>query len=79
MGSARFHLGLRAVLLCLILGLAIRAHAQLPADFETQLQRAEAAQEQRQPPITELQSSIIPQCPTAQLANGDGDVSTIGM
>lgn len=73
---SRFQFSL--VLLCLALCCIIGTQAQLPAEFETQLQRAETAQEQRQPPIRGIQSSIVPQSPTAELVNGDGDISTIG-
>ena len=61
-----------AVLLC------GEASAALSADFETRLQQAEAAQEERREPLVGVESSIIALSPTAQLANGDGDISTIG-
>ena len=52
--------------------------AVLSAEFERQLQQAEAAQEKRLEPLVGPDSSIIALSPKAKLANGDGDVSTIG-
>ena len=62
----------------LIAQLCGSASAALSAEFETQLQQAEAAQEERQEPLVGLESSIIALSPRARLANGDGDISTIG-
>lgn len=64
--------------LCLALCCFVYAQAQLSAELEAQLQRAEDAQQQRQPSVVKAESSIIPQSPKADLPNGDGDISTLG-
>lgn len=64
-------------MVCIALCCGGCAYAQIDAELETRLEQAEAAQEQRQPPL-QVQSSIVLQSPTATLPNGDGDISTIG-
>lgn len=58
--------------------LCANTSAALTADFEAELLKAEAAQEERREPLLGLDSNIISLSPKARLANGDGDVSTIG-
>ena len=70
--------GWQPLALCLLLCCSLHTQAQLSAELETQLQRAEDAQQQRQPSIVKTESSIIPQSPKADLPNGDGDISTLG-
>ncbi len=59
--------------------LCANASAALSSEFEADLQKAEAAQEERREPLQGLESSIIALSPKALLANGDGDISTIGV
>ena len=72
----------RAALIVVAVGLALCAgfaNAALSAELEADLQRAEALQEERKEPLDIVVTShIISLSPAAQLANGDGDISTVG-
>ena len=78
--SLRQHRGLVLVAFsCLcVVHLCANVSAALSSEFEADLQKAEAAQEERREPLQGLESSIIALSPKALLANGDGDISTIG-
>lgn len=66
------------VCLCVSQMYSLSVLAGLSAEFETQLQQAEAAQEERREPLVGLESWIVEVSPKTRLANGDGDISTIG-
>lgn len=79
--SLRQHRGLVLIAIsCLcVVQLSVNASAALSSEFEADLQKAEAAQEERREPLQGLESNIIALSPKAPLANGDGDISTIGV
>ena len=73
----------RALLKVVVVGLALlcgTTYAAISAELEADLQRAEALQEERpvEPADIVVSSRIISLSPAAQLANGDGDISTVG-
>ncbi|KAL0026108.1 hypothetical protein WJX79_000228 [Trebouxia sp. C0005] len=78
--SLRQHKGLVFIAvscLCFV-QLCANASAALSSEFEADLQKAEAAQEERRESLQGLESNVISLSPKALLANGDGDISTIG-
>ncbi|KAL0029670.1 hypothetical protein WJX79_001318 [Trebouxia sp. C0005] len=78
--SLRQHKGLVLIAVsCLcVVHLCANASAALSSEFQADLQKAETAQEERREPLQGLESNIIALSPKALLANGDGDISTIG-
>ena len=44
----------------------------------TQLKKAEDAQENREEEVVPVVAEVVKEAPEAELANGDGDVSTVG-
>lgn len=56
----------------------VRAAEGLDADLKAKVEQAEEAQEFRDDTSTTVEAQVIKEAPKAVLANGDGDISTIG-
>lgn len=81
MGFCRHSSALCLVVVASAFCLWAPANAALSAELEDQLKRAEALQEERpvdKPATLSVVSHIIALSPAAELANGDGDISTVG-
>ena len=65
-------------LLSLFAFTTVRAAEGLDADLKAKVDQAEEAQEFRDETSNTVEAQVIKEAPKALLANGDGDISTIG-